>query len=518
MAAKRKRNRETAAGAEPESHANRNDTTRLLVLIFTAFAANMFIMTLELVAGRLVARFIGSSLYTWTTIVGGVLLGMAVGSYLGGRLADRHSPLKLLAVLLLLAGMACPSVLALNQIIGYAPFVRSLDWPPRIFVHVMFTFLIPCVFLGSVTPVILREALTIPIGTGRTGGVIYGAGALGSVIGTVLAWFVLIPNMGTRMIVMLMGLGLGALAVYYAWSSQQQGAVRLRTTDSDGAGPVPTRGYSPALVSALGAVFVGNASFMVYELAASRLATQYLGHSIYTWTTLLGVVLAGIMLGNYLGGRWSDRYQPDVLLPWFFAASCLFALASLPLYRWLAQGVLLDNFMWSNRIVAQITLAFFVPSVAMGTIGPAAARKAIALSALPGHTVGLIYAAGSFASVVATFVTGYVLVDTLWPIGTIMLLSVVLAMSSFVWGPRSRAWVIAMPTLLFALILAVTPNPAVQQFAGAVGLREQDGPDFVFRDHSQYSWIAVTASPQATPSFEPGAPTRPDTPPRSEDL
>jgi len=55
----------------------------------TVFISSACIMVIELVAGRLIARHLGSSLYTWTSVIGVVLAGMALGNYVGGRLAGR---------------------------------------------------------------------------------------------------------------------------------------------------------------------------------------------------------------------------------------------------------------------------------------------------------------------------------------------------------------------------------------------------------------------------------------------
>ena len=72
---------------------------RMLVPSATAFFASGCIMILELVASRLVARDLGASLYTWTSIIGVVLAGLAMGNYVGGRLADRFHARRALAVL-----------------------------------------------------------------------------------------------------------------------------------------------------------------------------------------------------------------------------------------------------------------------------------------------------------------------------------------------------------------------------------------------------------------------------------
>jgi MFS family permease len=65
------------------------------------------------------------------------------------------------------------------------------------------------------------------------------------------------------------------------------------------------RRYLPHLV-----VFVSSMGVMIIELVASRLISKYFGSSLYTWTGIIGVVLGGISLGNFIGGRLADRYPP----------------------------------------------------------------------------------------------------------------------------------------------------------------------------------------------------------------
>src|SRR5262245_47212912 len=64
----------------------------------TAFFASFCIMVIEVVASRVIARYLGSSLYTWTSVIGIVLLGITLGNLLGGRLADWFRPAAVLAV------------------------------------------------------------------------------------------------------------------------------------------------------------------------------------------------------------------------------------------------------------------------------------------------------------------------------------------------------------------------------------------------------------------------------------
>src|SRR5579884_1883569 len=78
-------------------------------------------------------------------------------------------------------------------------------------------------------------------------------------------------------------------------------------------------------------VFVASFCSLVIELIAGRIMAPYIGVSLYTWTSIIGVVLAGISLGNYLGGRIADRWAQRRILGVLLAASGLASLAILPL-------------------------------------------------------------------------------------------------------------------------------------------------------------------------------------------
>src|SRR5829696_4789480 len=79
---------------------------RLVSVGAIIFCANAALLVLQLVAGRLLAPFIGSSLETWTSIIGVFLAGIALGNALGGKLADRYPTPRTLAVLLGLGAVA----------------------------------------------------------------------------------------------------------------------------------------------------------------------------------------------------------------------------------------------------------------------------------------------------------------------------------------------------------------------------------------------------------------------------
>jgi len=180
----------------------------------TVFCSSACIMILEIVAGRLIARFLGSSLYTWTSIIG-VLAGITVGNYLGGRIADKYMPRKTLSVLFALASASCILIVLLNNTVGEWMWLWKLSWPVRVFTHVSIVFLLPSTILGTISPVVAKMALDQGYSTGRTVGDIYAWGAAGSIAGTFLAGFWLIALMGTTAIIWTVGGILLVMAAVY---------------------------------------------------------------------------------------------------------------------------------------------------------------------------------------------------------------------------------------------------------------------------------------------------------------
>ena len=71
------------------------------------FLANAALLVLQLLAGRYLAPFIGSSIETWTSVIGFFLTGIALGNWIGGKVADRHPSTQTLALLLIFGGFSC---------------------------------------------------------------------------------------------------------------------------------------------------------------------------------------------------------------------------------------------------------------------------------------------------------------------------------------------------------------------------------------------------------------------------
>ncbi|MDD4859518.1 MAG: fused MFS/spermidine synthase [Dehalococcoidales bacterium] len=213
-------------------------------------------------------------------------------------------------------------------------------------------------------------------------------------------------------------------------------------------------------------VFVSSFCVMVIELVAARIMAPYIGVSLYTWTSIIGVILAGIALGNYLGGKIADRFpSPLVLAATFFVGSML--TVAIPLFTRL---VINELWFWGLPLmlnyIARITCIFFAPAVVLSMVSPLVIKLTLGDLGKTGGTVGTIYAFSTVGSIFGTFLTGFCLIllfgtrTLVWYIGGVLLLTGLAAM--FAWSipgrwkvsfRNSAAWISALLALT-AFVLA----------------------------------------------------------------
>jgi len=184
----------------------------LLEAYIITFIASFCSLVIEMVAGRILAPFVGVSIYTWTSIIGVILAGISIGAYIGGKLVDRFPQRKTLGVLLLLSGIAAFTIIPLTHLVAAYRFPLSLML--RIFLVTSIIFFLPGCILGTISPVVVRLTLKKLDNAGNTIGKIYAFSTFGAIIGTFATGFLLISWMGTRSIILTMGVILILAAVF----------------------------------------------------------------------------------------------------------------------------------------------------------------------------------------------------------------------------------------------------------------------------------------------------------------
>lgn len=160
-------------------------------------------------------------------------------------------------------------------------------------------------------------------------------------------------------------------------------------------------------------VFVCGACLMVLEIAASRVLAPYLGTSIYVWTSLIGVILACLSLGYWLGGKMADRHASRRTLSAIILVSAIFiALAAVGKeYLLLFTRELADDPRLQSSLAA--LMLFGVPSTMLGIVSPYAVRLKVKSLETSGSVVGNLYAISSIGSIAGTFLAGFYLIAVL---------------------------------------------------------------------------------------------------------
>lgn len=230
---------------------------------------------------------------------------------------------------------------------------------------------------------------------------------------------------------------------------------------------------------------------MVLELVAGRVISRHLGSSLYTWTSVIGVVLAGIALGNAIGGRLADRTSPLPALSRLFLLASVCSIIVLFANAFVGEWVFLWTLPWPVRIVLHVSLVFLAPSVVLGMIGPFASKMAAESGAQMGRALGNVSAWGVIGSILGTFSAGYFLVAAFGTTAVVWGVAGTLALAGLALGAKARAaWVWA--GMLGALAtVGAGPTGAMRTLAEDIGLREKTSADDVYVDESQYSHIRI---------------------------
>lgn len=177
-------------------------------------------MTLEVVASRIIAPYLGVSLYTWTSVIATVLLGVTLGNYAGGRIADTRLSRKGLGACLALGGIA--ALLAMVSSIFLGPAVSHLAIPlwMMTLLFCLLVFFPTAFFLSTISPQVVKFDLRSMEHAGVTIGTIGAWSAIGSIVGTFASGYVFILYFGTKLIMVGLGVLLLALGTAVAWAEK----------------------------------------------------------------------------------------------------------------------------------------------------------------------------------------------------------------------------------------------------------------------------------------------------------
>ena len=181
------------------------------------------VLVVELTSLRLLAPFLGLTLETSTIVIGTALAAIAVGSWSGGRLADRIPPLRAIGPLLAVSGVA----VALTPFAVRAAGALPAAWALVLILVSSLSIIVPGSLLAAVTPMVTKLRLTSLAETGTVVGRLSGIGTVGAIAGTVITGFVLISRVPVSGILVGLGVLLVLAAAVVEWRTRGPRAAAL---------------------------------------------------------------------------------------------------------------------------------------------------------------------------------------------------------------------------------------------------------------------------------------------------
>ncbi len=467
---------------------------KAVILLFLVSGATGLIY--EVVWMRSLGTVFGNTVLAASTVLTAFMLGLALGSWLLGRVADRlRRPLRLYSYLELGLGVyafAFPTIL-LHVDRFYLWFYQACE--PGFYVLNLVRFLVsmgilllPTLLMGGTLPV-LSALWTIPVEqhdrgrrTGQSVGLLYAVNTFGAVAGSFLAGYFLIRILGVSRSIYFTAAAnvlIGALALLLSLGVKPRGAPGSTANRQPSSRPKalampPIPLDSPAdhgkRTAVLASIFVAGFCALALEVLWTRLLVFVLETSAYAFACMLTCFIFGLAVGSLISSR---LLVPRLKNPIFGLGVVEFLLAlsvagSIPLLGllWHIDLFVIEHWIGPRvSFFADMTTHFldalavtFVPTLLMGMVFPIAVQVCAPAWDTVSRRVGQVYAWNTMGCVSGSFVAGFLMIPLLglrYSFFVVTGVLFVLAASLILWSSRRRAvWGLSLSATAVAMIVA----------------------------------------------------------------
>lgn len=217
-------------------------------------------------------------------------------------------------------------------------------------------------------------------------------------------------------------------------------------------------------------------ALLAFELVAARLLAPSIGSSTYVWTSVIGVIIAALSVGYYVGGKIADMRNASSDVVALLLGSAAAVGFTLLYYQQIISWavVTVDDARWQAVIAA--TILFVPASFVLGAISPYLAKLNVRSLHTSGRAVASLSALNSIGGIAGTFITGFILFGYVGSRETLSIIIVLLVASSWLLVPQWRLWQ-RVGVGIAMLIIAI---PAPQDTAGVV---TYDTPSATYEIH-----------------------------------
>ena len=404
---------------------------------------------------------LGSSTFAVSVTVASFFMGLSLGSWLGGRLADKlRRPLRAYAVLELSVSVVSLAVtLFLSKWSVWTPFLtpylgeKSMVSAGLTLLVSLSTLALPTMLMGATLPLLAKYVIREQQALARRIGLLYGINTLGAAIGCAVAGLVLLGALGvlrTALVGSAIYLAIAVMAgalIVRARAKADPAAPQTRGEVSAESGGVPvpevrsaTPAGSPREVLALVVIFaISGFVSIAYEILWFRVLANFSLHTVYAFSAMLTTYLLGLVLGAFICAKYLAP-RKDRLLVNFARVQLLIAAAGLLTVALLGRsrnileliaplparlGIpdrILDPLAGTTEIVVLSLIVFLLPTTLIGIGFPLASELTIHhLSAL-GQRLGRLYALNTLGGTLGSLTAGFLLLPYLGTQGSLTLI------------------------------------------------------------------------------------------------
>lgn len=475
----------------------RNSAKTLIAAPILAFASGAASLIYQVVWMRRLALVFGSTTLATSTVLAAFLGGLAIGTWIWGRLGDLRpqSVLGALAGAEIATGIYGLASLLIFRLVQtmylsvYPPLANRL----ALFTSVQFALsalaiLPPTLLMGASLPLLARLTISTSRGMVRSAGSIYGWNTLGAACGAAATTYMLLPIYGLSSSIefaAVMNVLVGAAAIYMLW--RKWAAPTTAATLLAGSTAAQADAEAPddlVKILILAGFAASGFAATTFEVSWTRLLAMVMGSSVYAFGTLVVIVLLGLGTGSAIYSLALRRATTGDHRRWFAllesliacsAAASLLILPKIPYWFIRYFPLFKDAFRW--QIAAHFAAAAAVallPALFLGATFPAVIGSLGGSASRFGRIIGAAYVANTIGTVAGAGLAGFLLIPTIGLRLTITLGVLATAAAGFaVWwritSDRIQRIAELTPAIAALVIIVVLPAWPREVFAAGIG-------------------------------------------------
>ena len=437
---------------------------------------------------RLLTLTFGVTTLAISTVLTSFFGGLALGSFFGGRWADKHGDgFKWYGVAEIIIGVYAllfMTLLGANNFI-YVKLAQLLNtgfYGQNLikFILAAILLIIPTTMMGATLPILSRTLADRWSRFAKDIGNLYAVNTTGAVIGAILTAFVLIPTFGIEAIIYTVGvvnIVMGAVAVYsnrfVTEAASADGFDEVSGAVSNSSSEASAEEISPGFARLIILGFAASGfTALAYEVIWSRVLGFILTGTVYAFATVLAVFLTGIAVGSFVVSRYIDRLSSvgktvnllamvEVLIG-LTSTALIILYAMMPEFDFYHRITATQNFtefIYLNFMTSFILL--FIPAFLFGTTFPLVCKIYSRSTGRVGESIGNVYSLNTVGGILGSFAGGFLLIHFMGMQTSLLLMgaiNVLIGILFFLYNPlsvKSRSYIYTGVTVGAAIVITL---------------------------------------------------------------